>query len=181
MSEIELAALDRRQALDALDEVADLYEQVYAEPPYNAAPKFSRDRFTRRTHDQATASGFAMVTARRGGTLVGFAFGFSMMPGAWWANAASPAGEVLKADKFAVVELVVDRWHRRHGIGGRLLDALLADRRERYATLAAVIEADAYGWYLRRGWQKVAEFRAEPPYSDALVLPLASARTAGDA
>jgi GNAT superfamily N-acetyltransferase len=67
---------------------------------------------------------------------------------------------------------LVDRQQRGHGLGQALLDALLQERPESVATLAAVIEADAYDWYLRRGWRKVAEFRVEPPYSDALALDL---------
>ncbi|NDU77542.1 GNAT family N-acetyltransferase [Actinomadura sp. DSM 109109] len=169
--EITVSAHDRSDALDVLDELADLYEQVYAEPPYDAGSKFSRARFLDRTRGQVLASGFRLLTARRGPVLVGFAFGFSMMPGAWWANASPPPREVLDADKFAVVELVVGRPERGLGLGRRLLEGL-AERPERFATLAAVVEADAYGMYLRWGWEKAGEFRVEPPFSDALVLPL---------
>lgn len=170
--EIAVSIHDHRAALDALDELADLYEQVYAEPPYNSAEKFSRARFLARTRDQVLASGFRLVTARRGGGLVGFAFGFSMKPGTWWANASAPPREVLDADKFAVIELVVSKSERGYGRGRLLLDELLAGRPEQFATLAAVLDADAYRMYLRWGWVKAGEFRAEPPFSDALVLPL---------
>lgn len=170
--EIAVSVHDRRAALDLLDELADLYQQVYAEPPYNSAAKFSRPRFLDRTRDQALASGFRLVTAHRGRALAGFAFGFSMMPGAWWANASAPPREVREGDKYAVIELVVSKPERGQGLGRRLLDKLLAGRPERYATLATVIEADAYEMYRRWGWKKAGEFRAEPPFSDALVLPL---------
>ncbi|WP_067471568.1 GNAT family N-acetyltransferase [Actinomadura hibisca] len=181
MPNIDFQNLDGHQALDVLDDLADLYVQVYAEPPYNSAPKFSRDRFVERTREQAMASGFALVTGRCDGELLGFTFGFSMMPGAWWANASPPSAEVLEASKFALVEFVVAKAWRGQGIGRRLLSALLKGRAEEYATLAAVIDADAYGLYLRWGWQKVAEFRVEPPHSDALVLPLHPVAQARDA
>ncbi|WUI00185.1 GNAT family N-acetyltransferase [Spirillospora sp. NBC_00431] len=170
--EIAVSVHDRWTTLDGLDELAELYEQVYSEPPYNSSAKYSRTRFLSRTRDQALASGFQLVTAHRKGALAGFAFGFSMMPGAWWANASAPPPEVLEADKYAVIELVVTKAERGHGLGRQLLDELLAGRPEQYATLAAVIEADAYEMYRRWGWQKAGEFRAEPPFSDALVLPL---------
>lgn len=170
--DVAMSVHGRRDTLAVLDEVADLYEPVYAEPPYNAAAKYSRARFLDRTRDQVLASGFRLVAARRGGGLVGFAFGFSMMPGAWWANASQPPREVLDADKYAVVELVVARPERDRGLGRRLLDELLAERPERFATLAAVVDADAYAMYRRWGWETAGEFRAEPPFSDALVLPL---------
>ncbi len=169
---IELRAHDGRAASAMLEELADLYKRVYAEPPYDSAPKFSRARFLERTRDQAASSGFTLVTARRDTGLSGFAFGFSMAAGGWWAAASLPSWDVVDASKFAVVELIVDRAERGRGLGRRLLDALLESRPEPYATLAAVVDADAYGWYLRHGWRKVAEFRAEPPHSDALVLSL---------
>ncbi|RFS81230.1 GNAT family N-acetyltransferase [Actinomadura spongiicola] len=176
--ETTLTVHDRQAALDGLDKLTPLYQQVYAEPPYNSAPKFSLPRFRERTREQTLASGFRLVTARRDRALVGFAFGFSMMPGAWWANASTPPREVLDTDKYAVVELVVSKTERGRGLGRLLLNRLVAGRPERFATLAAVVEADAYEMYRRWGWKKVGEFRAEPPYSDALVLPLRS--DAGD-
>ena len=172
MTGVELQRVGGDAAMSKLEELAGVYERVYAEPPYYSAPKFSRDRFLNRTREQAHRPGFAMVTARSAGSLVGFAFGFPMLPGSWWANASQPPDEVLIEAKFAVVELVVALEHRGHGTGGTLLDALLLHRPERYATLAVGLDADAYDWYLRRGWRKVGEFRAEPPHSDALVLDL---------
>ncbi|MBT2207033.1 GNAT family N-acetyltransferase [Actinomadura sp. NEAU-AAG7] len=170
--EFAVSAHDRSEALDLLDELADLYQQVYAEPPYNAGPKFSRARFLDRTRGQTLASGFRLLVARREAVAVGFAFGFSMMPGAWWANASPPPREVLEADKYAVVELAVSKPERGRGLGRLLLNRLLAERPERFATLAAVLESEAYGMYLRWGWEQVGEFRVEPPFSDALVLEL---------
>jgi hypothetical protein len=172
MSGVTLTRLDGAEAVEFLDECADLYVRVYAEPPYNSAPKFSRDRFLSRTRRQTVSSGFTMLTARKGDLLIGFAFGFSMSAGSWWANTSLPASEVLDAAKFAVIELVVDRQQRGCGLGTALLTVLLEERPEPYATLAAVIgsRSQAYGWYLRSGWRKVGEFRAEPPFSDTLLL-----------
>lgn len=170
MPNATLTRFDSAEAVELLDECADLYVQVYAEPPYNSAPKFGRGRFLSRTRQQTTSSGFTMVTARQGGLLIGFAFGFSMPAGSWWANTSLPASDVLDVAKFAVIELVVDRRQRGRGLGTALLNMLLEERPEPYATLAAVIGSQAYGWYLRSGWRKVCEFRAEPPFSDALLL-----------
>ncbi|MFI0349683.1 GNAT family N-acetyltransferase [Actinomadura sp. 9N407] len=169
---VDLRFHDGRRALEMLEELAGLYERVYAEPPYDSAPKFSRARFLQRTRDQAQAPGFVLVTARREENLLGLAFGFSMAAGSWWAAASPPPRSILGAPKLAVIELIVEGTERGQGLGHALLDALLKDRPESFAILAAVIEADAYGWYLRNGWRKVAEFRVEPPYSDALILDL---------
>lgn len=172
MSDVRLEVLNRSRARNLLDALADLYVPTYTEPPYNAASKFSRTRFLERTRRQVESPGFTLVTAWDDAALTGFTFGFSMAPGSWWANASLPAHGVMREAKFAVIELLVARQHRGRGIGLTLLDTLLERRPESYATLAVVIGADAYDWYLRRGWVKVAEFRAEPPFSDALLLDL---------
>jgi GNAT superfamily N-acetyltransferase len=158
--------------LGVLEEMAAIYERVYAEPPYNSAPKFSPTRFVSRTREQAMTPDFTLVTARRDGALAGYTFGFPMPPGGWWVGASKPPNGILVSRKFAVIELLVDKPHRKKGIGQALLGALLDGRPEIYATLAAVIKADAYGWYLRNGWRKTGEFRTEPPYANALLLDL---------
>jgi GNAT superfamily N-acetyltransferase len=172
MAEGEISRQGGHAVVGVLEEMAELYERVYAEPPYNSAPRFSRDRFVGRTREQSMSSDFVLVTARRDGRLAGFTFGFTMPPGAWWGGASRPSEDVLGSSKFAVIELMVDRPYRRRGIGQGLLAALLRDRPEPYATLVAVLRADAYGWYLRNGWRKEGEFRIEPPFSDALVRDL---------
>jgi len=172
MAEDGLRRRDGHAVFGMLDALADLYERVYAEPPYNSAPKFSKTRFLSRTSEQAMTPGFTLVTAHRDGVLAGYTFGFPMAPGGWWAAASRPPNGILVSRKFAVLELMVDRPYRRKGIGQALLDTLLENRSEPYATLAAVLKADAYGWYLRNGWRKTAEFRLEPPFADALLLDL---------
>jgi GNAT superfamily N-acetyltransferase len=171
-AEIEVGRQDGHAAAGMLEELAGLYERVYAEPPYSSAPKFSRSRFVERTHEQAMTPDFVLVTARGAGVLVGYTFGFTMPPGAWWVAASRPSEEVMASPKFAVLELMVDRPYRGRGIGHALLATLLRDRPEPYATLVAVLQADAYGWYLRQGWRKAGELRVEPPFADALLLPL---------
>jgi ribosomal protein S18 acetylase RimI-like enzyme len=171
-AEAEFGRHDGHAAVDLVDELADLYQRVYAEPPYDSAPRFSPGRFISRTREQAMSYDFVLVTARRGGALVGYTFGFTMEPGAWWAAASRPSDDVMGSRKFAVIELMVHRAHRRQGIGQALLTLLLGDRPEPYATLVAVLNAEAYGWYLRNGWRKAGELRLEPPYADALLLPL---------
>ncbi|GAA3215626.1 GNAT family N-acetyltransferase [Actinocorallia longicatena] len=165
----------RTDALGLLPALTDLYTEVYAEPPYNSAPKFSRARFLARTRDQINSPGFALAAAERDpAELLGFAFGFTLPAGTWWANTGAPPAPLLDEPVFAVVELVVAASARAQGLGRRLLDELLAGRPERYATLAAVLDGPAYAMYLRWGWQKVGEFRTEPPYSDALALRISS-------
>jgi GNAT superfamily N-acetyltransferase len=169
---ISYARLDDLGAVKELDELADLYVQVYAEPPYNGGPKYTRHAFLSRTKVQLTRPGFTLITARDTGALIGFSFGFQMSPYGWWANTTEAPLEILRASKFAVIELLVDDSHRGRGIGGSLIGRLLTDRDEEYATLAARPDAAAHTMYLRWGWKTVGHFTTGPPNSDVMVLPL---------
>ena len=172
MPDIVYERLGDLDAVKQLDELADLYVKVYAEPPYDGGPKYTRQAFLARTKGQLIAPGFTLITARDAGALVGFSFGFQMGPYGWWANATEAPPEVLRASKFAVVELLVDISHRGRSIGRSLTGRLLADRSEEYATLAARPDAAAHAMYLRWGWKVVGRFTTRLPPSNAMVLPL---------
>jgi GNAT superfamily N-acetyltransferase len=136
MNDISYRTLSDVETVAQLDEIAELYVDVYAEPPYNGGEKYSREAFLERTRQQIISPGFTLVTATAQRDLLGFTFGFQMGPNAWWKNSYAPPLDVLRAPKFAVIELVVDAHHRGHGIGRELLDRLLACRYEEYARLA---------------------------------------------
>lgn len=160
--------------------ISERYRLVYAtafglEEADLFPAKYSREAFLSRTKSQLAKPGFALVTASERQALVGFAFGFQMGPGAWWANATPLPPEISRASKFAVIELLVDARHRGSGIGRELAEQLLAERDEEYATLAARREAPAHGMYLRWGWKPVGRF-STPPYSDVMIVSLAARR-----
>ncbi|WP_051836275.1 hypothetical protein [Streptomyces sp. NRRL WC-3742] len=74
---------DADRAARALDEIAPLYEQVFAEPPYFEGPSDLVD-FLEGYGRFRTMAGFRLVLARSGG-LVGFAFGVLLQSGSrWW-------------------------------------------------------------------------------------------------
>jgi GNAT superfamily N-acetyltransferase len=176
LADITLAHHDGA-GLDAmLGEVAELYELVYAEPPYNGGPLFSRGRFLERTNVQKAAPGFALVTARAAGMLVGFSFGFTFAAGRWWGGTTrpEPAVEVLTPPKFAVIELVVAKPWRGQGLGRTLIAALLSGRPEPYATLLSEPDAPARRIYDHWGWRHMADVQPadDAPHMHALVLPL---------
>jgi GNAT superfamily N-acetyltransferase len=77
----------------------------------------------------------------------------------------------MVATKFAVIELNVLPEFRGQGLGKELLNRLLSDRPEAFATLATLPSSMARTMYERWGWYKVAEFTDEPPM-DALALEL---------
>lgn len=159
-----------------LEPIAELYGEVYAEPPYNGGPLFTRERFLERTTRQKSNDGFTLVSAYTGPELQGFAFGFPFAAGGWWRGITTPqpSAEILQALKFAVIELVVRKTQRGHGLGRALMTALLGGRTEPYATLLAKPDAPARTIYQRWGWQQVATVQPtdDAPRLAALILPL---------
>lgn len=139
-------------ALELRDEAAELYAVVFAEPPYNEGPEMA-EGFRRAFKREVKRDGFAFIAARDGDQLTGMAYGYTMPPGEWWRNAEpDPPAEIRDAPKLAVMEWAVHPAHRGHGIGRRLMDALLADRPEPWATLNVNPAAAARDIYLAAGW-----------------------------
>jgi GNAT superfamily N-acetyltransferase len=151
---------------------ADLYEAVYAEPPYNASPPYTRKEFTQRTTGQVTRPGFELMSLEDGHILVGFCFGFTMQPGRWWGgeNDPPPPKEIVEAPKLAVIELIVSKQYRGRGLGKKLLGGLLAERAEPYATLASHPDAPAHDLYVRWGWRIACTSR--PPVPGAPLMDI---------
>ncbi|MCG5214348.1 GNAT family N-acetyltransferase [Streptosporangium sp. KLBMP 9127] len=169
--------LARDRAAAVLDDsYGDAYEEIYAEPPYNAGPLFTRGRFLERTRAQVHRPGFELVSAEDRETLAGFAFGFVMDVGRWWGgeSTALPA-EVADIAKLAVIELILRKPYRGQGIGKQLLGELLTGRAEPYATLLSHPEAPAHSLYERWGWRVSGTCQPAPdaPVMDIMVIGLA--------
>lgn len=159
------------KTLTLLDELTEMYTEIHSGSPKYDYPLYHRDQFISRTENQAAQEGFELVTVHTDGQLAGFSFGFPFAPGGWWAGTITPTTDFLKATKFAVIELDVRREHRGQGWGRALLDKLLADRYEDFATLAAVRGSTPQAMYERWGWYKAGAFNGEP-VMDVMVLPL---------
>jgi ribosomal protein S18 acetylase RimI-like enzyme len=169
-----MAAFKRRsgpEIREILESLTTLYVEVHREARYKSDSMFSRTSFVSRIEVQATKPGFELVTAEIDDQIVGFSFGYTISPGAWWQDATRPPEELLEASKFAVIELEVQAEYRGHGLGKRLLRILLENRTESVATLAAMPSSPAYAMYRRWGWTKVGDFTDGPPM-DTLALQL---------
>jgi GNAT superfamily N-acetyltransferase len=171
MTEIVFGQQSGEQTLAMLDDLTDLYVEIHSGSPEYDYPMYDRANFISRTSSQAKKVGFELTSALSNGTLVGFSFGYTLSPGQWWSNSAPPPQDVLESTKFAVIELDVRESHRKQGVGGKLLEKLLEDRPENYATLAAIPGSLAHGMYVRRGWYKVGLFPTAPPMH-AMLIPL---------
>jgi GNAT superfamily N-acetyltransferase len=163
------AHLTGEEALVMLDELADAYEDARPTDPEHDDPLFSRSQFIARTEDQARRDGFELVTVRASGTLAGFSFGFPFDVGGWWADADHPPEHILRATKFAVIELDVIPAYQGRGWGKALLNTLLKERPEAYATLAAMPGSRAQAMYEHWGWYKVGTIGGEGPRMDGMV------------
>lgn len=172
---VAIDILDGPTAAAHVQDLVDLYRRVYAEKPYYAGDDNAVADFVERTGRQVLRPNFRLVRARVGEQLVGFAFGFTFTAGGWWrGEAEAPPDEILSAEKYGVIELVVDADWRGHGLGHRLMATLLAGRPEPWAMLTAVSTAPARAIYARWGWVQVgtAHHTANQPVMDQLVLPL---------
>jgi GNAT superfamily N-acetyltransferase len=166
--------LDGDRAGPLADQLRDLYAEVYAEPPYSEGPRHVA-QFVRWLAGEVDRAGFSLARATAGGELVGAAYGFTLPAGDWMQPAVGgpPPAEVLDAPKFNVAEWMVRREHRGAGVGGRLLELVLADRPEPWAILASNPAAPARQIYQRRGWRQYGGIAPKTmPPMDVLVRPL---------
>lgn len=165
-----------------LDELVDLYTNVYAEPPYEWGQEHA-ELFAQRFHGQRWQDGFTLIEARGEDQLVGMGFGVTLLPNTpWWQNVTTPVDEAVTQEypnrTFALVELLVRAPWRRQRIAETIHDHLLDNRVEERATLTVLPAAEAaQAAYRKWGWQLVAQKRNPLPGSpvfDVMVKQLGS-------
>lgn len=178
---LDLSRHDGTETRRLVDELTSVYVDAYSDPPYSYGPDEVAEFHARldRTFDR---DGFTLVAGRVDGQMVGFSYGYRFGPDGWWkgVTVTPPPPEMQGLPKFAVIELVVVHEHRGHGYARLLVDTLLADRPDPYATLLANRSAPAHTMYQRWGWTKVGEVQsyAHWPVDDALALRLPARQVA---
>lgn len=167
---------DAGTAADLIGDLGRLYAVVYADPPYNEGPA-DATRFMDGMYDEIARLGFTLITAVDDDTLIGAAYGWTMLPGDWWArDYTEPPVEIREGTKLAVMEWVVHPDRRGEGVGAELMRRLLTGRSESYATLAANPKAPARRLYARAGWRQVGKSQMpDGTPMDLLVLALPAA------
>jgi GNAT superfamily N-acetyltransferase len=128
------------------DELADLYARCYAEPPWSEGPD-DVARYRTRLAAWATEAAFTgLLARRRDGSLAGATYG--------WVGPPSlrhvPLPGLGPGPVFHVGDLMTHPDHRRHGLGRRLLDTLVAGRRP--AALVTHPDSGARRLYDAAGW-----------------------------
>jgi GNAT superfamily N-acetyltransferase len=143
-----------RELPDLFPQLAELYAAVYAEPPYREGPD-DVAAFAARLPEEVQRPGFALVGAFAGDRLGGVAYGWPLPSGEWFGGTVEePPAAVRQLAKFVVMEWQVLAAYRNAGVGRALISALLADRPEPVAILAADPRAAARAVYARAGWQR---------------------------
>jgi hypothetical protein len=177
---IDFQVVGAADAVRHVNELTDLYREVYAESPYEWGAEHA-ELFCKRFAGQCRDAGFSLVEARDGGKLIAFGFGVTLAPTTpWWQNLVTPLPDDVTHEHvsrtFALVELLVRRpWRRRH-IAEAIHARLIRDRHEERATLTVLPAADAaQAAYVKWGWRTVAQKRNPLPGSpvfDVLVREL---------
>jgi ribosomal protein S18 acetylase RimI-like enzyme len=157
------AVLDGPAAVAIADELADVYRRAFTAPGYDE-PEASVERFrSEQLLAHAARDGFRCATLRRGGELVGFAYGYTGSRGQWWSDqvAASAPPDVVEewlGGHFEFVELAVDPRAQGRGFAAALHDALLAGLPHSRALLTTYRDdRPAPRLYRRLGWSLLHE------------------------
>jgi hypothetical protein len=179
---IEYISVNGEVAGHHTDELAELFTEVYGEPPYEWGHDHTK-LFVQRFHSQRQHKGFKLIEARDRDQLVGIGFGVTLLPDTpWWQHLITPIDEAITQEypdrTFALVELLVRSPRRRQHIAETIHDLLLENRIEDRATLTVLpAAAAARAAYRKWGWQAVAQKHNPLPGSpifDVMVKELRS-------
>lgn len=181
VSEVSVQAVTADVAAKRLDAISALYQQVFSEPPNVAeSPAQHRGSMVRMLADPS----FGCALADRAGELVGFAYGYGLTSGRWWEGLRDPVPEGFTTEwqgrTIAVIDIGVSPRWRRHRIGTRLMEVLLAGRSEARASLGVIPAlTDSARFYAATGWDLVGRQDSPPgagwtsPVFDVYVRELA--------
>lgn len=146
-----------------LSRAADLYAEVFSEPPYGDDPATSRESFIERaTRYARTKPAFRLLLAEDDDLMVGLVLGIGTDHGDWWRDRVAEAVDAetrrswLAAECFFVDELAVSQPYRRQGVAARLMEQVLAALPYDTALLTCYAEADATRrFYAAQGWSEI--------------------------
>lgn len=176
MASFEMRQMNGDRTVPLLGELADAYLVAYADDPEIGHSIYARDSFIERTRRQAESPGFKLVAAYASEEIAGFSFGLPFSAGRWWRGEADtpPSVDILAAEKFAVIELVVVPGFRGRGLATKLMRSVLEGRSEPYAMLLADQSGHARSIYDRWGWRAVQRLQPAPDVAalDVLVRSL---------
>lgn len=149
------------------DEAIRVYAAAFAPPPYSDPGRGEEVRQRiRETHSMR--EGFlGFVAQDESGRILGIIYGYHGKPGQWWHDAVVRAVDRDTAarwfgDSYELVEVAVDPACQGHGIGQKLIAALLQDRGEATCVLSTRTDSRAHLLYRRLGFNVITEMRFSP-------------------
>jgi ribosomal protein S18 acetylase RimI-like enzyme len=179
ISDLAIEPHDGRAAAALADELGALYAAAYIGTPQENDPFYSAARFAERLNGYIKSPGFALVTARTGADLIGYAFGYALPVGARWWNGlldTPPEGFTTETGTrtFALNELHVRADCRGSGVASALHSKLLESGQYERATVLVRPENPALSLYRHWGYREIGKLKPYPdsPIYLAMVLQL---------
>ncbi|WP_329077074.1 GNAT family N-acetyltransferase [Streptomyces niveus] len=168
-------------AVAALDAFLAAYEEVYAEPPYNAGPSDVAE-FIEHYQIHVQRDRMRLIIARDGDETAGFIYGY-LLPAytSWWNNVLTPLSKDFTREDgtrtWAIIQLAVRKPWRRQGVAARLHAELIHGLDVERVTLTVRPEPEAeaaQAAYAKWGYREVGTSHPweEAPFYTAMVLPL---------
>jgi len=155
-SSARVEAWSGRRFAERVDDAMDIYARAMQYPQHAAAQR----SVTARKH--VSHEGFACRAAvLDDGTLIGFGYGYTTLPGQWWHDlvrrAVTQDADYWLREAFELSELHVRPETQGQGIGEQLLRSLAEDLPHR-TMLLSTPEGDNRAWrlYRRLGFQDLA-------------------------
>jgi GNAT superfamily N-acetyltransferase len=138
--------------------LSDIYRRAWSETGFFLGNE-ELQSFSDRLQRHSSNPDFRLCLTRERGSAVGFAYGYTSVPGGWWrqmvaAGLPTDAADEWFDDCFEFAELAVAPRYQGRGIGAALHDRLLSGLPHRNAILSTQKENHkALSFYLRRGWR----------------------------
>ncbi|EKP95237.1 GNAT family N-acetyltransferase [Thermaerobacter subterraneus] len=156
---MKIVRVERAKITRYRDGILKVYREAFSAPPYCEGPEHF-ERFNTSLASHLERPGFHCYVALEpdGDKVVGFAYGYSGLPGGWWWDTVACALDKESVVRwlegcFEFVELAVMPAYQRKGIGTLLHNALLDGIPHRKAVLST-LDADtpARRLYERMNW-----------------------------
>ncbi|MER7045493.1 GNAT family N-acetyltransferase [Streptomyces jumonjinensis] len=152
------------ELLERAEGVRSVYAGAFAEPPWCEDPA-EADGYVRRLPAELARPGFAAALALSGSddrVVHGFATGWTTPDPFPEGRSYGPVAAVLGEDRtrrwlcgaVEIDELAVAAGARGQGLGAALLAAVASTAADGRCWLLTSVRADAFGFYLRRGWRQ---------------------------
>jgi ribosomal protein S18 acetylase RimI-like enzyme len=176
----------RHHDADQAEKIVDRLIEIYLAAHPDDSPFHTEDRYRRQLDGHRRVAGWTLITAEVGEVMVGYLYGFPLLPTTrWWDGIQGAVATGFTHENghrtFALSELLVHPDWQGRGIARALHRELIGSRSEERATLLArpdntVAQAAYRSW----GWRKVAElcppaWDHAPTFDVLIIAPLGGA------